>query len=181
MKKEIIQGLIYVNVSCFFLIPPHVRADANIYWDFDDGFSPGTVQISPGETVTWWNYDLYGFPVEITVGGSLTFTLTIFTGQGVIFPYAGIYGFSSNWGEYGSVIVIPPTPAGITLESPRSESGQFLFDATGLTVGKTNIVEASTNLLSWTAIQTNVAAAASMSFTNAITLPCQFFRLTELP
>ena len=56
-----------------------------------------------------------------------------------------------------------------------------MFAASGLTVGKTNVLWASTNLTDWVAMQTNVAANASLTFTNAITLPHRFFRLAELP
>jgi hypothetical protein len=67
------------------------------------------------------------------------------------------------------------------LESARQEGSQFLFAATGLTVGKTNVLQASTNLTSWVAIKTNVANNASLAFTNATALPGRFFRLVELP
>ena len=77
--------------------------------------------------------------------------------------------------------MVLPAPPGIVLESPRKERNQFLFDATGLTVGKTNVLLASTNLTAWTAISTNLADSTSMTFTNATTLSRRFFRLLERP
>ena len=68
----------------------------------------------------------------------------------------------------------------IILESPRIEGGQFLFDATGLTVGKTNVLEHSASLGQWTAISTNIAAATSMTFTNSVTPGAHLFRVIEL-
>ncbi|MDD5141235.1 MAG: hypothetical protein PHY43_13360 [Verrucomicrobiales bacterium] len=178
MKKAFLSGGFGLLTGLFLSLTPRAQADANIYWDFDNGFYPSTVQISPGETVTWWNVDPYGFDVQITFDNSFSFSLPNLTGQGVTFPDAGTYGFHSDFGDNGSVTVsIPP----ITLGSPRNESGQFLFDATGLTVGKTNLLQASTNLTSWVAIKTNVADSASMTFTNATALSRRFFRLVELP
>jgi len=43
------------------------------------------------------------------------------------------------------------------------------------------VLQASTNLTSWVAITTNVAATSSLTFTNATALPRRFFRLIELP
>ena len=69
----------------------------------------------------------------------------------------------------------------ITLAAPRLSGGQFQFDATGLTLGRTNLMQVSTNLISWTSISTNVATNFSMTFTNAVGLSGQFFRLIQLP
>jgi len=40
----------------------------------------------------------------------------------------------------GAITVIRPLPPVIILESARNEGGQFLFAATGLTAGKTNVL-----------------------------------------
>ena len=69
----------------------------------------------------------------------------------------------------------------LTLAAPRLNGGQFYFDATGLTLGRTNLMQVSTNLISWTSLSTNVATNFSMTFTNAVGLSGQFFRLIQLP
>jgi hypothetical protein len=54
----------------------------------------------------------------------------------------------------------------------------------GLTIGKTNLLEATTNLISttsWIYLSTNVATAGTMSFTNPAAMRRQFFRLVQLP
>jgi hypothetical protein len=69
----------------------------------------------------------------------------------------------------------------LRLAAPRLDGGQFQFGATGLTVGRTNLIQVSTNMISWTPLSTNVAKDFSMTFTNASGLRGQFFRLLELP
>ena len=69
----------------------------------------------------------------------------------------------------------------ITLAAPRLNGGQFQFDATGLTVGRTNLMQVSTNLISWTSFSTNIATNFSMTLTNAAGSKSQFFRLVQLP
>jgi plastocyanin len=70
----------------------------------------------------------------------------------------------------------------IALTSPSVASGQFRFNASGLTTGKTNILQSSTNLASgWISVATNVAASASASYTNSAAGPARYFRLLQLP
>jgi hypothetical protein len=139
------------------------------------------VTIAPEEAVTWWNVDPFGFDVSITFDNAFSFFLPNATGATITFHAVGTYGFHSDFGDHGSVIVSLPAPAALALESFRLEGTKFLFDATGLTPGKTNVLEASTNLITWTAIQTNLAASTTQTFTNSTTLPRRFFRLLELP
>jgi len=68
----------------------------------------------------------------------------------------------------------------IGLAAPRMARGQFLFDATGLTVGRTNVLQTSTDLASWTSIETNLASGSSATFTNAASAGRRFYRLLEL-
>lgn len=253
-----------------------VRGDANVYWDFDNGFSPHTVLIGPGETVTWWNVDAYGFDVDVTFDNGFSFSLPYLGGgQGIIFPsQTGTYGYHGSWGNSGAVVVdVPPSiaitnppdhaafpaPATLTigtevsdtaddsvvdvqfwlgagdttnyladvyiepfvttvsdlaagtyhliavamdshgllatntvtitvgtetriaLQAPRISSGQFLFDVTGLTAGRTNVLLTSTNLESWQPIATNVAAGAGLTVTNSASSGPRFYRLLQLP
>lgn len=73
---------------------------------------------------------------------------------------------------------------GITLITPRVVAGRFLFSASGLTPGKTNVLQTSTDLITsganWVPLATNVATAGNMSFTNAA-MRRVFFRLIQLP
>lgn len=61
--------------------------------------------------------------------------------------------------------------------------GQFRFTIYNLTPGKTNIVETSANLGSWSAVATNVSDTAVLDFTNAAPSATtgRYFRNQQLP
>jgi plastocyanin len=83
-----------------------------------------------------------------------------------------------------SITITVQNSASITLTALNLAAGQFWFNAIGLTVGKTNILQASTNLASsanWVSIKTNVSISGSTSFTNAVSGGRCFFRLLQLP
>lgn len=50
----------------------------------------------------------------------------------------------------------------------------------GLTAGRTNVVEVSTNMTQWLAAGTNVAETTTASFTNSLSGRAGFFRVVEL-
>ena len=273
MKKGTAAILLFATL--FLSHVPQARGDASVYWEFGNGFSPSTVVIGPGETVTWINDDLFGFDVQVTLDNSLSFHLLPFYSHAVTFNVpAGTYGYSSGDGDYGSVIVnVPPSVAitnppnhtvmsapatftlqatasdtaddnvtdvqfyigtsdgtnaiedvfmepynttmtdlaagtyffiavatdsrgaqatnaititvggstAVTLGAPRISAGQFLFDVSGLIAGKTNLLQTSTNLLSWKSAKTNVAAAAFMTVTNNTAFGPNFYRILQLP
>jgi hypothetical protein len=155
----------------------------------ESGFAPATLNINVGDTVVWVNDD------EI-FSHTTTSDLGIFDPDywnGVLVEFESSFSQTfNNVGTFtyhdqldigtGTITVSAPsaTPI-ITLESPRLTDGQFLFEATGLTVGKTNVLLSSTNLTSWTAITTNVATASSITFTNAASLGQCFFQVVEQP
>ena len=80
-------------------------------------------------------------------------------------------------------ITISVQNALLTVTAARVVSGAFQFNASGLTIGKTNILQVSTNLASakaWVSLATNVATATTFSFTNRTTPSQGFFRLLQL-
>lgn len=276
MKKGIVgKALLAIITGLLLSLGPRAHADATVYWDLDNGFDPTTVVIGPGESVTWWNYDVYNLDTYVTFDNGFSFNLPNGSGVEVVFPsQAGAYGYQSQIGDHGTVIVnvaptvaitspandavfsapatftieataddtaddsvsdvefflgtsdstnsiedvySPPFRTGITnlatgtytliavardshgwtttdavtitvgssvpveLSAPKMSADGFLFDVTGLTVGKTNIVQVSTNLISWTPVQTNIATSASLTVTNVPTLTRQFYRILQLP
>jgi hypothetical protein len=63
-------------------------------------------------------------------------------------------------------------------------AGNFEFNATGLTAGKSHVLQTATNLVSpanWVSVSTNVAVGSTASFTNAVVPGSHFFRLLQLP
>jgi len=73
---------------------------------------------------------------------------------------------------------------GISLSIPKMVAGQVQFNASGLTIGKTNVLQTSTSLSgtagTWVPLVTNIATASIISFTNS-TSHAGFFRLLQLP
>jgi hypothetical protein len=81
-----------------------------------------------------------------------------------------------------SITIVEPGP--ITLTGSALAGGNFRFEASGLVVGKTNVLQSSTNLtspLSWVSISTNVAAGSMASFTNTLSVGPHFFRVIQWP
>jgi len=79
---------------------------------------------------------------------------------------------------------VDPFPTTPVLGAPELNlaNGQFIFSASGLSVGSTNILQACANLNSanWVSVATNVANASTASFTNAVVASHQFYRLVQL-
>ena len=118
--------------------------------------------------------------VDFTEPFSVTTNLT--DGSYNLHAYATDNNSQQDFDSIGiTVAAVPATPIG--LENPRSAGGQFLFDVTGLMVGKTNIVEYCTSLSvgAWTPIATNTAASTTASVTNAITAVPRFYRIHQMP
>ena len=71
--------------------------------------------------------------------------------------------------------------ATITLENPRMSAGFFLFEGAGLTPGKSNVLEISTDLVTWQPLHTNLASSSTVTFSSPATPGRGFFRLSQLP
>jgi len=67
----------------------------------------------------------------------------------------------------------------IRLQNPRLVNGHFLFDATGLNTGRTNILQGSMDLKSWFPLQTNTSQAASQVLSNAVSSSWNFYRIMQ--
>ena len=189
MSKGLLRGALSLITGLLFLIGLQIQAAVYYVGVDGSGFSPATLPIEVGDTVIWVNND-DTFPHTTTsdlpffnanywdgtlVDQSDTFSQT--------FNNAGTFTYRDQLDiGTGTIIVsVPSATPVITLESPRLTGGQFLFEATGLTVGKTNVLLSSTNLTSWTSIRTNVAAGSSMTFTNATSPGQRFFQVMERP
>ena len=188
MKKAFLSASLGLLTGLIVSIALSAEATTHNVTVNGSSFAPAALTIEAGDTVVWENGD--AFFSHTTTSDLSIFDNNYWNGvlvdQGDTFAHtfndAGTFTYSDQLDSgTGTITVILAAPPGIVLASARQESSQFLFDATGLTVGKTNVLEASTNLTSWAAIQTNVADNASLTFTNTTTLPSRFFRLMELP
>ena len=184
MKQSLVLCLLALSLPGL----PTARATDQFVNITGSSFSPAALTIAVGDTITWENNDPSDFPHTTTStlpisnpnywSGTLpglgdTFSLT-FNNVGTFAYRDAVDGFTGT-----ITVAVPAVPP--TLANPRRVAGQFVFDVNGLTAGKTNWLQASTNLTSWVAIKTNVAASATMTFTNALTPPRRFFRVAELP
>ncbi len=103
----------------------------------------------------------------------------------------GNYAFTTQATDNRGAITTSPTINAVVttitlLSATVPASGQFQFTLSGLVVGKTNVIQASTNLGSptnWISLKTNVAVATSTNFldTAATNLNLRFYRVIELP
>jgi plastocyanin len=164
-----------------------MRGETHFVGVDDSGFSPAEQSIAVGDTVVWVNNDEF-FPHTTT--SDLLVTDPDYW-NGALFDFEDTFQKTfNNPGTFyyhdaaststGSIIVGPAMAPNIVLGAARVSGGQFLFEATGLTVGKTHLLQASTNLISWSAISTNVAVAGTNSFTNAVTAGRWFYQVVEV-
>lgn len=149
-------------------------------------FSPSSLVVTAGDTVTWVNNDDFFFhDATSTTGLFTTGVLDTDETATLSFDTPGVYPYrdsliSSMTGTI-TVNAAPPPPVRAELILPRLlPNGAFRFTVTNLTVGTTNVIEASTNLLTWTARATNVAASTTMNFTNSAS-GFRFFRSWQRP
>jgi hypothetical protein len=180
-------------VSCliagrFILAASHTfAADAEVHWQNYLGFSTHGVSINVGEKVTIFNDDPDGSSIVITSnlaetnGDYFNLDLPAGTSNSHTCNTAGTFTFSSEHSEDGLVTVTVGSAGPILLGSPRMAGGQFLFDVTGLTPGRTNLVQTSTNLTDWISLETNIATGTSATSTNSTESRGRTYRLLQLP
>ncbi len=155
-------------------------------------FSPKVVAIKVGDTVNWTGgsgtHTVAGTGSDPICGGATLPCSHTFNTAGN-FAYQCTLPGHAGAGMTGLVMVAsapppPPTPATLT-NAMRLSNGQFRFTVI-TTTNRTNIIQASTNLLgstNWIGINTNVPTTNTFSFTdtNAPGLRLRFYRVVEPP
>ena len=189
MKKAFLgEGLGLLISSIFSLALPAEATTHNITVN-GSSFAPAMLTIEMGDTVIWENQDDF-FPHTTTSDLSFfdpNYWNGLLASLGDTFDFtfnnAGTFTYHDESDTGTGTIIVQASGATpvIRLDSAHIMGGQFFFSAAGLTVGKTNVLEASTDLTRWVAIQTNIADGAALTFTNAASLPGCCFRLIELP
>lgn len=180
MAKGSLQAAIVLISAFLSVCVPCAHGSNNVAWESAVGFSPSNIVVSAGDTVYFSNIDLHGFSVTITISGMTSFSLTPYHSRAITFPAIGSFSVASSYGEAAQVVVQAPP---IALANPRLSGNQFLFDATGLTAGKTNVALYCTNLSSgsWIPMATNIAIASSQTLTNPLVLSRRFYRIYQIP
>lgn len=147
-----------------------------------NSFSPPSLTIDLGDTVTWISQD-QDFTRTVTSDSGAWVTGYLFE-EGdtfsVLFNFGtGDFHYHDDLGPTGTIKVVANVPNDpITLCSPKRVGNQFQFDISGLVIGRTNIIEASTNLTAWLPLVTNVATSTTSQVASFGT---QFFRVMQLP
>ena len=161
-------------------------ADHVVHMTADWTFLPKSLVIPAGDTVTWVNEDEFFFHDATSTTALFTTGFLDFEESATLsFDTPGSYPYrdsliSSMTGTITVNAAAPPPARAVLIDPAQLANGSFRFTVTNLTVGTTNIIEASTNLLTWTARATNVAASASLNFTNAAS-GFRFFRSWQRP
>jgi plastocyanin len=188
MKTSLFASASAFLAAAVILSTPQSQAETHFVSVDGSGFSPSTVDINTGDTVVWVNNDE-------TFSHTTTSDLPVLNPDywnGLLVDFEDTYSKTfNNVGTFtyhdqldigtGTVNVTAPVAPVITLASPRIEAGLFLFEATGLTVGKTNVLEQSSNLVQWVPVSTNIAVTSSMTFTNPASAGPRLFRVFEQP
>src|ERR1041385_7469130 len=162
-------GVLTLMAGAFWLATP---ARATLYTvNMTDSytFNPNYLEIQVGDLVRWINRDQYEPHSSVSTQGywdsndlyyGETYTLQ-FLAPGT-YPYEDYY--YGVLGMTGTIVVKSASsgtpPPGLT-DAQRLPDGTFQFTVTNLVVGKTNIIQASTNLTDWVNLSTNVASADS--------------------
>lgn len=182
-KSPLRRALIHVATVVVALSFPGSVAGQEVVTIDASGFVPNLRTIDVGDSVMWLNLDMAG-PHSTTSDKPAgdpdhwNVTLNYFEFYTRSFVRPGAFAYHDSVGGFtGTIIVTAPMVP--RLEASTLADGQFIFQATGLTVGKTNVIQSSTNLTSWIPIQTNTAASISMTFSSAISPGRSFYRLVE--
>jgi plastocyanin len=175
--------------TALLLARPVTAADHAVHMTSFYEFVPDYLEIQTGDTVTWYNDGDDSFGARCDTGFVWDTGGVEVDGQSepVLFTTIGTFQYYDP--TYysimkGTIVVnaatVPVTPA-LIVEPRMLAGGNFSFTVTNLTAGKTTVVEASTNLLNWTGIATNVPTGGTLAVTNQTTETGKFFRSFQIP
>jgi plastocyanin len=190
-------ALIRTRVSALMMsalcMGPAVQAtEYTVAMTSDWEFSPNYLEIEVGDIVTWVNQDYtLSYHDSYCPGYWSTGYLDVDESASLMFLDTGTYNYrDSNFyilGMTGTIVVKPATPqqpVPATLIDPMVlPDGRFQCTVSNLVPGKTYIIEASTNLVNWTPISTNVAASTMESYVDdgAAAFRHRCYRSVHLP
>jgi plastocyanin len=154
-------------------------------------FSPVYLAIQVGDIVPWVNHDWsYYMHDSVCSGYWNSGLLDVDESASLIFPVTGTFNYRDSsfylFGMKGTIVVNPatrvqPTPA-ILINPTQPQGGGFQFTVSNLVVAATYVVQASTNLVNWTDIATNIASSSVEDYVDseATAFQQRFYRTWHL-
>ena len=154
-------------------------------------FSPNTMSIGEGDSVTWTNVSSFAHtstsgnaPTSNGLWGSGTlnaasnFTVTFTNFAGGSYPYF----CSFHWpeGMTGTLTITNATVTPPTLSAPSWQANQFQFTLEGM-IGQSYVIESSSNLSNWFALSTNLETVSRLTITEPAVNQFQFYRVKQGP
>lgn len=119
----------------------------------------------------------YPITYSSTPDAGSTFTLDQSAGLAISVNGGSTWGVGNSYFCYtlSGTVAVQPAP---TFGSLKIVNGALQMTLNNLAANETNVLQVSTNLLTWIPIQTNVSSGTVLSFTNTINpaIPRQFFR-----
>lgn len=175
-------------VFIVWLLPRAHATDYDVYID-DIEFTPDYLEVQIGDTVYWWNIDIFG---DDHSTHSFTYAwdsgpIAYLHGVHLKVDRTGTFAYRDDYTGATATLVVKPAvvqpPPPILTDPARLPNGTFQFTVTNLVAGKTSVIEASTNLVDWTGISTNLASADNYLFQDpdSAGLSRRFYRVLALP
>ena len=181
-----------LQVFAFCVKQSATATDYTVEMTSDWKFSPAHLEIQVGDIVTWVNHDWsYNLHNSVCAGYWNSGMLDIDESARLMFPVTGTFNYRDStfyiFGMTGTIVVWPatptqPTPA--TLIDPlQLQGGAFQFTLSNLVVGATYVIQASTNLVNWSGISTNIASSSVENFVDneATAFGRRFYRSWHQP
>jgi plastocyanin len=125
-----------------------------------------------------------GLLVDVLYGGPFTTPIANLAAGDYTLTAIAYDNASASTTKSVSITVQPWVPTLITLSQPTLISGQFRFQASGLTVGKQVVLQSCASLgnsAGWISLQTNLVTSADASFVKPAVAGSRFFRVLQLP
>jgi len=153
-KKKFVLGLILISALVWlFQLPALASQSVTLTWDPQGSADVAGYKIYYGTASH--TYD------QVVVVGNITTATIPGLAEGTTYYFAATafdsYGIESDFSNE-TAIVVPSASATVagTMTAATLSGGQFGFAVSGV-AGRTYVVQASTDLVNWVAIQTNTA------------------------
>jgi len=176
-------------LAAFLLLNPAVWAASYTVQMTGFVFSPNTLSIAQGDSVTWSNAGIFAhtatsgtapIPNSLwnsgSIAGSGRYTVTYSNFAGGTYPFYCSFHYLEGMTGSLTITNAPATPPPL-LTNFTWNSNQFQFTLSG-PIGQSYVTETSTDLASWSGVSTNLAASTHITITDTNAMnPFAFYRV----